>query len=66
MSVCVSVFAGFELACEKLTGGTDSLLLGVGVAVKSCLNVRVSHDALKGLDVKERRGHRSKGMAENV
>ena len=50
VSVCVSVFAGFELAREKLPGGTDSLLLGVGVVVEGCLNVRVSHDALMGLD----------------
>ena len=66
VSVCVSVFAGFELAREKLPGGTDSLLLGMGVAVKGCLDIRMSHDALKGLDVKERCGHRGKGVAENV
>jgi len=49
----MSVFAGFELACEKLSGGADSFLLGVGVAVNGCLDVRMSHDALKGLDIRK-------------
>ena len=43
-----------------------SALPGVGVSVECCLNISVPHDALKGLDVKERRGNCGKSVAKDV
>ena len=38
----------------------------MSIPVQSCLNIRVPHDALQGLDVKERRGYRGERVPENV
>ena len=66
VSVPMSVSGGGKTSGEKLACGLDPLFLGVGIPVKRCLNICMSHDALEGLDVKERSGHCGKCMPENV
>lgn len=66
VSVPMSVSGGGKTSGEKLACGLDTLFLGVGVPVKCCLDICMSHDALEGLDVKERCGYRGKRMPENV
>ena len=62
----MSVSGGGKTSGEKLACGLDTLFLGVGVSVECCLNISVPHDALKGLDVKERRGNCGKSVAKDV
>ena len=66
VSVPMSVSGREKPSGEKLACGLDPLFLGVGVSVECCLNISVPHDALKGIDVKERRGNCGKSVAKDV